>query len=377
MTRKPNLRHTAQRLMRLITRGRRHRRRLADIDTRVAVMGTRGKTSLVTWLHEALVDRDYDTYAKITGEQPYSLYNGEMRLIERTGPTKLYETERELRRFEPEDAIVVENQGIRKYTTRLVNEDYIDPTVVVLTNVRHDHLDTLGKDAFEIARAFARAVPSGSRVVTAERNPVLAEYLERELSRRNATLTRIINGEKDSTDPGEELVLLLDAALEHADATQLTREEKEKFRRRFEVRWTTVPGGRIYNAANVNDVESTDLMRRALQSENPETFQPLVYLRADRPGRTKSFIGYLNWLADQNLIEQVRCVGAHQSVAMRSLGVPVVVHNEETETPREVLEEALADGWPVIVMANSAPEFMQKLSTEIDRRARPSEELIP
>lgn len=117
-------------------------------------------------------------------------------------------------------------------------------------------------------------------------------------------------------------------------------------------------------------------MRRALQSENPEMFQPLVCLRADRPGRTKSFIGYLNWLADQNLIEQVRCIGAHQSVATRSLEVPVVVHNEETETPREILEETLADGWPVIVMGNVVPEFMQKLSTETERRARPSEELI-
>lgn len=373
MTLKPNLQDTAQRVRRLLTRGRAHRRRLADIDTRVAVMGTRGKSSLVTWLHGAFVDRNYDTYSKITGEQPYSLYNGERHLIERTGPTKLYETERELRRFEPDDVIVVENHGIHKYTTRLANEDYVDPTIVVVTNVRHDHLDTLGKDAFEIARAFARAVPHGSHVVTAERNPVLAEYLENELSRRNATLTRVIDGGENLIVPAEELVLLLDAVLEFADAKQLTEEEKKKFQHRLDVRWKTLPDGRVYNAANVNDVESTDIVRRALQSGDPETFQPLVCLRVDRPGRTRSFVEYLNWLADRDLIEQVRCIGAHQSVAARRLDVPVIAHDEETETPTGVLEEALADGWPVIVMGNIVPEFMQKLSAEIETRARPVE----
>ncbi|MFB6161089.1 MAG: hypothetical protein ABEJ61_07930 [Haloferacaceae archaeon] len=193
MTAKGGARRVVDRAWRLLTRGRTHRDRLADVDVRIAVSGVRGKSSLTAWLHDAFVARGYDTYAKVTGERPHSLYNGHRHPIERTGPTKLYETAREIRRFDPRDVVVVENQGIREYTTRLVNEDYVDPTIVVVTNVRRDHLDTLGANEFEIARALARSVPAGTRVVTAERNEVLAAYLERELARRDATLTRVID----------------------------------------------------------------------------------------------------------------------------------------------------------------------------------------
>jgi hypothetical protein len=342
---------------------------LADVDVRIAVTGTRGKSSLVTWLHEAFAARGYDTYAKVTGEQPHSLYNGRRYPIERTGPTMLYETERELRRFHPVDVLVVENQGIGEYTTRLVNEVYVDPTVVVLTNVRRDHLDTLGRDAFEIARALARAVPEGARVVTAERNAVLADYLERELARRGATLTRVVDGKENLVHPGEELVALLAVVLEMSGAPPLTDAERSAYRDRLAVEWTALPEGRVYDAANVNDVESTELVRRALQADRPEPIQPLVYFRADRPGRTATFVEYLNWLADRGLAEQVRIVGAHRNVVARRLRAPVVAHDERTESPQAVLDAALADGWPVVIMGNVVPEFVQGLTAEIDRRA--------
>ena len=136
---------------RFLPRGRAHRRRLADLDVRVAVTGTRGKSTAVAWLYEALAARGYDVYAKVTGEEPQSMYAGVSHPIERDGPVRLYETEREIRRFDPADAIVVENQGIREYTTRLVSADYVDPTIVVLTNVRRDHLHTLGRDLGDLA----------------------------------------------------------------------------------------------------------------------------------------------------------------------------------------------------------------------------------
>lgn len=359
---------TAERLAALLTRGRDHRRRLADTDVRIAVTGTRGKSSMVTWLHEAFLARGYDTYAKVTGEDPHSLYNGTRHPIERSGPVKLYETAAELRRFEPVDVLVVENQGIREYTTRLVNEDYVDPTLVVLTNVRRDHLDTLGEGYLGIARSLARSVPPGSRVVTGERNPEVLAYLERELDRRDATLVRAV-GPEVPLDPAAEQVALLEATLVLAGVTPLRPAERAAFADRFEMAWARVPGGRVFDAANVNDVESTELVRRALQGDTPEVFQPLVYFRADRPGRTATYVQYLNWLAEEGLIEQVRIVGAHRDVVTRRLRVPVVAHDERTESAAEVLDAALADGWPVVLMGNAVPPFAQALRQEVaDRR---------
>lgn len=163
--------------------------------------------------------------------------------------------------------------------------------------------------------------------------------------------------------------MLLDAVLDLAGAPRLTDEERASYRHRLDVQWTTLEAGRVYNAANANDVESTELVRRALQADAPEPFQPLLYFRADRPSRTRAFVEYLDWLAGQGFVEQVRVLGAHRSVVERRLTVPVVAHDERSDPPAAVLDAALADGWPVVVMGNVVPDYMQELSAEIERRA--------
>jgi hypothetical protein len=355
------------RLAGVLARGPRHRRLLEEIEIRIAVSGTRGKSTVVTWLHEALVARGFDTYAKVTGEVPHSLYNGERYPIERNRPTKLYETAREMRRFGPVDAIVIENQGIHEHTTRLVNAHYVDPTVVALTNVRRDHLDTLGSDTFEIARAFARSVPAGVPVVTAERDPRIVAYLERTLSRQDSRLRSVIPPGADPS-PAEELVALVEATLDLEGVPSLRGWERRSYLDRVRVAWTDLPGGRIFDAASANDVDSTELLRREVAGD--EVVQPLVYLRGDRPGRTASFLEYLDDLGDAGLIEQVRLVGEDTAIARRHLSVSVLVHDDETESPDAVLDAALADGWPVVLMGNAVPDWMRSLHAEIDARRR-------
>lgn len=356
------------RVRRFLTRGRDHQTRLEAIADRIAVTGTRGKSTTTSWLYEALSAREYDAYAKITGEEPYSLYNGGRHPIERDGPVKLYETEREMRRFVPLDAIVVENQGIHEYTTRLVNADYVDATVVAVTNVRRDHLDTLGRDRLDVARAFARSVPQGALVVSGERNEAVNEYLERELDRRDATLMRVLEPGDGVKTPADELLAVVDGVLHAIGADPLTTEERTAYRDRLDVTWIQLPNGRVYNAANVNDVESTEVIRRTLMHDAGDSFVPLVYFRRDRPGRTASFIEYLNTLAEAGLIDEVHCVGAHRSIVTDSLALPVRWHDEDDEPPGAVLDDVLGPDRPVIGMGNTVPAFMQELQAEIERR---------
>lgn len=352
----------------VLTRSDRHRDRLAAIDVRVTVAGTRGKSTLVRWLHDELVDREYDTYAKVTGTEPLSIYNGTEWLIPRSGRTTLYENEREIRRFAPEDAIVVENQGITPYTTRLVNTRYVRPTLAVVPNVREDHLDTLGGDRERITRALARSMPEGVHVICGEQGESVRGYFATELDRRDATVTFVDVPAEFGLVPGAELVYCLDETLREVDGRGLDRSRAERYLESFAVEWRHLPDGRVFDAASVNDVQSTEAVRRALLAGSEEVVQPLVYLRRDRPGRTASYARYLELLYEQGLVEQVRVVDGHASAFDARTSVPVVAH-EPSERPAAVLTAALADGWPVIVMGNATPAFMTELRDAIEERA--------
>jgi len=345
-----------------------HRRRLSNISIRLSVSGVRGKSTAVRWLHDVFHDRGYDTYAKVTGVVPTSIYNDSEHEIERGVAVRLYENERELQRFESPDVAVFENQGIREYTTRLVNQQFVRPHVVFLTNVREDHLDTMGGSRQTVARSLARAIPTGTHVVSGEQDAQIREYLERELDRRDATVTHVTVPQRHQTIPGAEIVYGIDSVLEAVDEPPLAPAERESLLDRMDVSWTQLPAGRVFNAAAANDVQSTELIRQHLLGDSKEVVQPLLYLRSDRRGRTASFLRYLTTLAEQGAIDQARVVGEDTDLFTLHAPFPVVAHNEASENPSEILDCALADSWPVIIMGNTVSEFMTELRADIERR---------
>lgn len=352
----------------LVTRNGRHRDRLDGIEHRISVSGTRGKSTMVRWLHDELVDAGYDTYAKITGTEPLSVFNGQEWIVPRRGRTTLYENERELRRFFPMDAVVVENQGITPYTTRLVNTRYVRPTLVVVTNIREDHLDTLGSNREQITRALARSVPADAHVICGEQGASVRRYFARELSERRATVTFVDIPTGVARVPGAELVYCLDEAMRFIEGTGLGRRRAEAYLDDLRVEWLQLPEGRVFDAAEVNDVQSTEAVRRSLVGDSGAVVQPLVCLRRDRPGRTDSFIQYLDHLAEQNAIERARVVDGHSRAFRARASFPVVAHSG-SEDPESVLSAALSDGWPVVLMGNANPEFMQEMREVIASKA--------
>lgn len=352
----------------LLGAGPLHRRRLRNLDVRIAVSGVRGKSTTTRWLHDILYARGLDVLAKTTGTDPTAIYNGEEWEIKRSGQVTLYENERLIREVDPEDAIVVENQGIREYTTRLVNQRYVDPQVVFIANVRADHLDTLGKNRRDITRALARAIPPGTHVINGEQNETLRTYMEAELDRRDATITHVRIPEEHSHYPGAECVYGLDNVLRAVGQSPLSERDRESLLESMAPAWQHLPEGRVYNAADANDIQSTETLRQRLAGTTP--IQPVLYLRGDRRGRTVSFCHYLNFLTAQELIPKARVVGDNTALFRRRAQCPLIEHDEHSEEPTDVLEDALADGHPVVLMGNTNAEFMQGLSDAIDKRAR-------
>jgi uncharacterized protein YegP (UPF0339 family) len=358
-----------------LTRGFRHRRALGRMNTRIAVAGSRGKTSTTRRLDDVFNRRGYDTLTKITGNHPTLIHNGEVHPIERVGPrTTLYENISVVGEFAPEldayaadDIGIFENQGLTEYTTRLINQQLIDPDIVVLTNVRQDHNDTLGKTRSNIARSFARSISAGTHVVSGEQHPVLHDYIREEVERRGGTIEQVEIPDRHDGMLGAETAHALDAVLTHLDESPLPAGELDAYVDAIQPEWTRLAHGRVFNAAEVNDVESTEMVRQALVDD--ETILPFVYLRRDRRGRTASFAEYVDLLCEQGHIDSAHVAGASTRAFARNTDLPVTRYEAEADAAA-VLNDLLAVGQPIIVMGNTVDEFMRAFEAAITARRR-------
>ena len=344
-----------------------HRRRLRTIDTRIAVSGVRGKSSATRWLHDVFHRRGYDTFAKITGDEPVTLHNGTETPVERAEQVRLYENERELRRAASADVAIVENQGIRQYTTRLVNQSFVRPDVVFLVNVREDHMDTMGRTRTSIARSLARAVPAGTTVVVGESNPTLRAYLRAELDRRYASVRFVDPPAWASDYPGAEVVFGLNEVLDAVGYEPIPPADIDQKLSAMLPEWRVLPSGWLHDAASVNDVQSTEIVRQALVGDRGTVVEPLVNLRADRRGRTASFRRYLGRLVEEGHVDCVHTIGDGQQVFANTAGFPVQTHDTDTG-PSTLLADLFAAGNPVLLAGNTVTETMRALQSEVERR---------
>jgi hypothetical protein len=363
------------RLWSLLTRGKHHREFIDNTEIRIVVSGIRGKSSTVKRLDDVFNRRGYDVLTKITGNQPTLIRNGDVIPIDRPGPyTTLYENLDVLREFNPifdsytpENVAIFENQGITEYTTRLFNQRFVKPHVVVIANIRQDHQDTLGKSRRDIARAFARTIPPNTHVVSGELHPVLHEYMSEEVEQAGGTLTQVSIPDDQRGRIGAETVYAVNDVLRLLEMDPVPEEQLNEYLDAIQPEWVQVPGGRVFNGAEINDIESTEAIRRSLAGDN--YVLPFVYLRADRRSRTASFANYLNTLADRDLIREARAGGAFTDVFASNVDVPVTTHSRD-EDAGVVLDEMLDEDYPVMLMGNTVDDFMRDMEAEISERAQ-------
>lgn len=353
-------------LLNALGAGPTHRHRLETIDTKIVVSGTRGKSTATRWLHDVFHRRDRDTFAKITGDEPVTLHNGTEQAVERSDQVRLYENERELRKAIDAEVAIVENQGIRQYTTRLVNQSFVKPDVLFLTNVREDHMDTLGRNRTAIARSLARGVPAGTTVVNGETDPILRSYITAELNRRDATVRHVDPPEWATEFPGAEVVFGMNEVLDAVDEQPLPPTDVDQKLGTMLPEWRILEDGRLYDASDVNDIQSTEIIRQALIGNKKTVIEPVVNLRDDRRGRTASFRRYLDGLVTDGHAERVHALGNGKEVFANTTDFSV--RTWEEPTPDLVLNDTLAAGNPVLIMGNTVTEFMRELTEEIKAR---------
>jgi len=149
-----------------------HRARLKRIPIRIHVNGTRGKTSVTRLVAAGLREAGVRCVAKTTGTVPrFILPNGREVPVYRPGGPNVIEQKQSVTMAAAQraEALVVECMALQPQLQWLSESKLVRATHGVITNARPDHLDVMGPQEEDVARALAATVPIEGVFLTADR----------------------------------------------------------------------------------------------------------------------------------------------------------------------------------------------------------------
>ena len=141
------------------------------IPLRIAVTGTRGKSSVTRLIAASLRADGRSVLAKTTGSKAMVIFpDGAEEEIVRRGLPTILEQKIILRRAAAlgTGAMVTELMSVRPEMLEVESRRLIRPHILVITNARVDHREEMGQTRAEIARSLAAAIPPDSTVFILE-----------------------------------------------------------------------------------------------------------------------------------------------------------------------------------------------------------------
>ncbi|SLM18123.1 putative Capsule biosynthesis protein CapB [uncultured spirochete] len=183
-----------------------HITRIRAIPVRILVNGTRGKSTVSRLVAAGLTAGGLRTYAKTTGSAARLILPDLREVsIRRRGSAHRRASIMEHRWFVREahkngaQALVAECMAIQPETIRTLETRLAHSTIGVITNVRLDHMDTMGTELTSVAEALAESVPERGRLFVGLEgmDEAVKEVFARKAARRGAEL-RFVNCEEET-----------------------------------------------------------------------------------------------------------------------------------------------------------------------------------
>lgn len=253
---------------------------------RILVTGSRGKSSVVRLLYAALSSLGIDVRARITGVCPRELSPAGERRIVRNSPAHVGEMRWWLRQLPADiEAVVLENSAVSPDLQHLAAR-WLDPTLVVLTNVRDDHQEVWGCGVRAAVQAAAGGIPGHAALIIGT-EAADCRHLRTFLASRPGSVVTADAGGGDYRAANMNIAAaalgylgLMEPACEAA--MRALAPDIGDFR-------VFMPGDTMLAAAfSANDLVSTEHLFSLLAWREEETY---LYFsdRYDRPGRRASF----------------------------------------------------------------------------------------
>jgi poly-gamma-glutamate synthase PgsB/CapB len=265
---------------------------------KVLVTGSRGKSSIVRFLHAALQDAGLQTYARITGVEPRQLGPEKARTISRSSAAHVEEMRWWLRRL-PGSAqgIVLENSAITPDLQGLAGR-WLQPDITVLSNVLPDHQEVWGPTSACAAEVLTSGIPTENQVLLPA--DLKSDHYLLELLKRRSCKIHFVEPISDTgADAGADFQAnnlgLAVATVERFGFAKVPALESMLCLQRDKYDFSVVKknGAELAMAFSANDIRSTRTLFRSLSWSEEET--RLIYNhRMDRPARFRSFLNWLN-----------------------------------------------------------------------------------
>lgn len=281
------------------------------VPLRIAVTGTRGKSSVVRLITAVLSGSGLRVLAKTTGTKPLLIFpDGTEKEILRRGRPSILEGKRFLKTAADlgANALVGEMMSIQPETIYVESHQILDPRILVITNVRRDHMESLGRSNLDIARSYAAAIPADGVLILPEEEHF--PIFEKEARRRRTRVIRVPQdlleravGEREVL-PATEFKANLRLALAAADFLKIDLQNAWNSLRSVR----SDPGSLsvhlirkkmscqkllAVNAFSVNDPDSTMIVLSRLNLHHPFRDLPwlgILNLRSDRGDRTQQWL---------------------------------------------------------------------------------------
>jgi gamma-polyglutamate synthase len=142
------------------------------ISLRISVTGTRGKSSVVRMIASILRDDGRKVIAKTTGSQArLVLLDAQETEVARRGVTSIIEQKRLIKKAAKikADCLVAEIMSLHPENHYVESQQLLQPHIVVITNVRQDHTEAMGKTREEIAAVLSLDIPAKAKVFIPEK----------------------------------------------------------------------------------------------------------------------------------------------------------------------------------------------------------------
>ena len=330
------------------------------IPLRIAVTGTRGKSSVVRLLASVLREDGRKVLAKTTGsEAMYILPDATEIGVRRNRLISIIEQKDLIKKAARIDAecVVAEIMSIQPENHFVESQQILKPNIVLVTNIREDHTNEMGENKDEIASIFGLDIPAKADCFIPENEKLT--IIDKAVQEAGGIFFPAPSGissflldkspglKKKEFTENLDLVYAVGKHLNINNEIILQGLQKTKYDiGKFKIwKYKLENKKKIYylvNAFSANDPKSTFQLISKLKELLPDTTGKLVgllNLRSDRGDRTLQWIDVLK-NGKSDIFSKIYVTGAHRKVVNRKVNRISSLNNTH---PQKIMETIFAE----------------------------------